>query len=156
MTAIIVSSRAPVWGASVFPVPVTASGEFQVVPPCGGHLVEEACGPLIQEVSSRAPVWGASRATFSGYRKYEFQVVPPCGGHQKHNIYNMIHIVFQVVPPCGGHLGQSLERGFLIRVSSRAPVWGASSVYHFTTRKYLVSSRAPVWGASKSRQVQKM
>ena len=81
MTAIIVSSRAPVWGASVFPVAVTASGEFQVVPPCGGHLVEEACGPLIQEVSSRAPVWGASRIPASLKAVQTFQVVPPCGGH---------------------------------------------------------------------------
>ena len=54
---------------------------FQVVPPCGGHLgaLGEAEGV---EVSSRAPVWGASKAS-------EF----------------VLHF---------------------INVSSRAPVWGAS------------------------------
>ena len=33
-----VSSRAPVWGASFDPPHLTWAGEFQVVPPCGGHL----------------------------------------------------------------------------------------------------------------------
>ena len=33
---------------------------FQVVPPCGGHLVIEAEFRLCIKVSSRAPVWGAS------------------------------------------------------------------------------------------------
>ena len=33
-----VSSRAPVWGASDPPVPARPRSEFQVVPPCGGHL----------------------------------------------------------------------------------------------------------------------
>ena len=33
---------------------------------------------------------------------------------------------FQVVPPCGGHLFSQMILRFPIRVSSRAPVWGAS------------------------------
>ena len=35
--------------------------------------------------------------------------------------------MFQVVPPCGGHPGQYDVVDLLASVSSRAPVWGASS-----------------------------
>ena len=77
--------------------------EFQVVPPCGGHLV--VCVVIaIPRVSSRAPVWGASRRCADTVGAGKFQVVPPCGGHQ-----------------------YLCERNELCTtVSSRAPVWGAS------------------------------
>ena len=35
--------------------------------------------------------------------------------------------MFQVVPPCGGHLGNFAKVLLAEQVSSRAPVWGASS-----------------------------
>ena len=63
MTAIIVSSRAPVWGASSAAPPLDHSvWQFQVVPPCGGHR------PMI-----------STPTRFSW-----FQVVPPCGGHPQY------------------------------------------------------------------------
>ena len=54
-----VSSRAPVWGASL--------------------NLEFFCQPL--KVSSRAPVWGASLEKRYMVGGIKFQVVPPCGGH---------------------------------------------------------------------------
>ena len=55
---------------------------------------------------------------------------------------------FQVVPPCGGHLKHWRIANSLKRVSSRAPVWGASQSSGRYCTPYNVSSRAPVWGAS--------
>ena len=56
----LVSSRAPVWGASFAGIAVK----------------------LLLAVSSRAPVWGASRRFRLPFAASQwFQVVPPCGGH---------------------------------------------------------------------------
>ena len=100
-----VSSRAPVWGASDLQYRLkTPTLQFQVVPPCGGHLFAVCSGPLRIAVSSRAPVWGASS------RDAAVESTEP----------------FQVVPPCGGHRSILQKRDIAIKVSSRAPVWGAS------------------------------
>ena len=57
----LVSSRAPVWGASMEEqVAEALLDEFQVVPPCGGHRVASHVDLFFRPVSSRAPVWGAS------------------------------------------------------------------------------------------------
>ena len=170
-----VSSRAPVWGASWYLMAgsksrlcfkscprvggifgtgsgLTRLSQFQVVPPCGGHLYADGTCEPIEAVSSRAPVWGASPA------------VHAVGG---------LNPVSSRAPVWGA----STTRGAAIRaqqVSSRAPVWGASSAYtpaqrhqsgfkscprvggiskdaHSSTNQKEVSSRAPVWGASSSR-----
>ena len=97
-----VSSRAPVWGASR---PVSRrldDGQFQVVPPCGGHhkyymaisplacfkscprvggiRLLPLCGNL-SGVSSRAPVWGASFALHIVERMAQgFKSCPRVGG----------------------------------------------------------------------------
>ena len=124
-----VSSRAPVWGAS-FSVPCSgACWEFQVVPPCGGHLQIEAI-----------------RYT----RIRSFKSCPRVGGIFLTRKYVNPYKLFQVVPPCGGH--PAVLSGFFvlwILVSSRAPVWGASFLLcFFGFIPFSVSSRAPVWGAS--------
>ena len=57
----IVSSRAPVWGASPTFRANPYCCKFQVVPPCGGHLgIAPPRSASCWNVSSRAPVWGAS------------------------------------------------------------------------------------------------
>ena len=77
-----VSSRAPVWGASV-------NGWLDRAP---------------DDVSSRAPVWGASLFVCNhGWGSFLFQVVPPCGGHRMSVGCPPDVRRFQVVPPCGGH-----------------------------------------------------
>ena len=88
--------------APTMPLAITM---FQVVPPCGGHP------------SHRAAVNAFSR----------FQVVPPCGGISSWPPQSHGWISFQVVPPCGGHLGMPTSIATMRSVSSRAPVWGASS-----------------------------
>ena len=57
--SVFVSSRAPVWGASL--------------------RCDVRDGDL--SVSSRAPVWGASSLEEYLGEDIPFQVVPPCGGH---------------------------------------------------------------------------
>ena len=167
----IVSSRAPVWGASIFWRFLCLIFSFQVVPPCGGHQLRDLtddlylwfqvvppCGghPKIptqppkkrsfkscprvggilknekhdippSSVSSRAPVWGASFLVEKWKTAMKFQVVPPCGGHRRSPLKKSDKEKFQVVPPCGGHLSRELFESTVIPVSSRAPVWGASS-----------------------------
>ena len=59
-TRTLVSSRAPVWGASFFAPSRGHPYKFQVVPPCGGHPADVGFVFAGSSVSSRAPVWGAS------------------------------------------------------------------------------------------------
>ena len=145
----LVSSRAPVWGASGV---------------CGGCCGEgwsfKSC-PRVGGIP-----WEANRSRREG----RFQVVPPCGGHRSYESSLYPLISFQVVPPCGGHLQSIMSktnyRSFkscprvggiggrccfwpVCIVSSRAPVWGASTEPSRVGALGRVSSRAPVWGASR-------
>ena len=52
--------------------------------------------------------------------------MPPCGGHPARDFLNVFECWFQVVPPCGGHQAYALQACLAGKVSSRAPVWGAS------------------------------
>ena len=96
------------------------------MPPCGGH---------------RGSIDSANA-------KAEFQVVPPCGGHRSRSCCRCCRpCCFKSCPRVGGiGFGQAVLAGGF--VSSRAPVWGASSQYGCILLKQKVSSRAPVWGAS--------
>ena len=104
----------------------TAAVTFQVVPPCGGHQGNTHPKARALGVSSRAPVWGASREEDDFDEVEEFQVVPPCGGHPRRGVPPGGRHGFQVVPPCGGHRNRPSVPPSSQRVSSRAPVWGAS------------------------------
>ena len=99
----IVSSRAPVWGASdchdsssflfMFQVVPPCGGHhisalrfmsicvFQVVPPCGGHRGQIWCCLPITSFKSCPRVGGISSLATVGRAQSGFQVVPPCGGH---------------------------------------------------------------------------
>ena len=169
----IVSSRAPVWGASVATDPNWEIREVSSRAPVWGASFVILMRPSLSKVSSRAPVWGASFSVPCSGACWEFQVVPPCGGHLQIEAIRYTRIrsfkscprvggifltrkyvnpykLFQVVPPCGGH--PAVLSGFFvlwILVSSRAPVWGASFLLcFFGFIPFSVSSRAPVWGAS--------
>ena len=145
---------------------------FQVVPPCGGHLSLGRCSPRSRSVSSRAPVWGASLPQAGwNWRHLRFKSCPRVGGIPGGFRILRLDIQFQVVPPCGGHQRWELYRKAAAEVSSRAPVWGASSwarrqrivdsfqvvppcgghreKFQSSLFAQFVSSRAPVWGASK-------
>ena len=123
----VVSSRAPVWGAS----PARKS---------------MSCAT---NVSSRAPVWGASTRSFSPLREKKFQVVPPCGGHHLFAPLSSLQWVVSSRAPVWGASHAAARVPKFSLVSSRAPVWGASwLVKHQEMLFPKVSSRAPVWGAS--------
>ena len=142
-----VSSRAPVWGASVEQLQRENELLFQVVPPCGGHLEHD-------------------EIIVAGKK---FQVVPPCGGHLLPVGDHLHQNGFKSCPRVGGIHGVrkllqgdgvssrapvwgasavSVMFGIVEEVSSRAPVWGASAIRRASSIRFLVSSRAPVWGAS--------
>ena len=168
-----VSSRAPVWGASR---PVSRrldDGQFQVVPPCGGHppTVLGRKSPIrcfkscprvggIQKPSHkrRQPpgfkscprVGGIALISSVPSRLAVFQVVPPCGGHQLVAAVFTFISSFKSCPRVGGIL-DLLSQDLRTRVSSRAPVWGASGAILPRVPLREVSSRAPVWGASQAR-----
>ena len=127
----VVSSRAPVWGAS----PARKS---------------MSCAT---NVSSRAPVWGASTRSFSPLREKKFQVVPPCGGHHLFAPLSSLQWVVSSRAPVWGASHAAARVPKFSLVSSRAPVWGASwLVKHQEMLFPKVSSRAPVWGASWRRR----
>ncbi len=134
-----VSSRAPVWGASLLGLAgVVLIVGFKSCPRVGGILHSDGLLELDGRVSSRAPVWGASASPTRARPTCSFQVVPPCGGHQEVEEAKLERLkvssrapvwgasrpgsiwqswaTFQVVPPCGGHheaaLAQVLADGF--------------------------------------------
>ena len=104
-----VSSRAPVWGASPRATVINVETQFQVVPPCGGHL--------------------SNIFTTAGARG--FKSCPRVGGIFFVLCITLLLAKFQVVPPCGGHPCQGGPSRISNPVSSRAPVWGASQVLQF-------------------------
>ena len=76
--------------------------------------------------------------------------MPPCGGHPVDDAITEIADGFKSCPRVGGiALPYAVSRD--AKVSSRAPVWGASNEDGDAYRKTVVSSRAPVWGASIQR-----
>ncbi len=123
----VVSSRAPVWGASIIISFTGNTTVFQVVPPCGGHRLVPTVCIRREPVSSRAPVWGASHmGWFCFLIVLSFKSCPRVGGIQNRITHRCHHLGFQVVPPCGGHRRCNVDSAHQHLVSSRAPVWGAS------------------------------
>ena len=123
---------------------------FQVVPPCGGHLLPvgdhlhqngfKSCprvgGILAKVINSEdfllcfkscPRVGGISFAQTFPQEGGCFKSCPRVGGI-KDRANRLLPCVFQVVPPCGGHQALQALHELLIDVSSRAPVWGASFV----------------------------
>ena len=98
---------------------------FQVVPPCGGHLLI-----LIWMLT----IWS-------------FKSCPRVGGIKMKFKLSQLHKSFQVVPPCGGHLNMlpmwSMDTGF-----KSCPRVGGIFQRKNLKMNWVVSSRAPVWGAS--------
>ena len=125
--SILVSSRAPVWGASTICEGLQSSWRFQVVPPCGGH-------PAV--------------CFITGISLLMFQVVPPCGGHLVEALRVIVPVVVSSRAPVWGASRRKRGHGARRPVSSRAPVWGASGRLRLFCPGADVSSRAPVWGAS--------
>ena len=98
----IVSSRAPVWGASVATDPNWEIREVSSRAPVWGASFVILMRPSLSKVSSRAPVWGASEAASTVISARVFQVVPPCGGHPSAFLV-AVHVgSFKSCPRVGG------------------------------------------------------
>ena len=121
---------------------------FQVVPPCGGHR-SSLCWRAAQSPFQVVPPCGGHRKR-NGIKKlvWSFQVVPPCGGHLRRPLPSGTPRQFQVVPPCGGHRGLRGARRFPLQFQVVPPCGGHPDVVERVVEGYKVSSRAPVWGAS--------
>ena len=123
----IVSSRAPVWGASgVMTGSRLEMMLFQVVPPCGGHHAGKGAGSRQRQGFKSCPrVGGIGCVRDPVGVEAGFKSCPRVGGILSRLTTGGSRASFQVVPPCGGHLraGHAIPA---IIVSSRAPVWGAS------------------------------
>ena len=170
---LIVSSRAPVWGASNRgQADRVAGGRFKSCPRVGGILIfrrrvtRNSCfkscprvggiGRTVpldlsgEFVSSRAPVWGASnRGQADRVAGGRFKSCPRVGGILIFRRRVTRNSCFKSCPRVGG-IGRTVPLDLSGEfVSSRAPVWGASGGLD-KLGNYLdgVSSRAPVWGAS--------
>ena len=120
---------------------------FQVVPPCGGHLAPALlCGHAA--VSSRAPVWGASAAEhFARDSDGRFKSCPRVGGIPRRQRNGRLLPSFKSCPRVGGIVNEGAENqrdpGF-----KSCPRVGGICIPNEGTAYLLVSSRAPVWGAS--------
>ena len=102
---ILVSSRAPVWGASTEDTNhALRQSRFKSCPRVGG-------------------IYGGEKGPGFGYC---FKSCPRVGGILPLSQLPQAPKEFQVVPPCGGHLKTPLSLAEVQIVSSRAPVWGAS------------------------------
>ena len=102
--------------------------KFQVVPPCGGHPIPIGFSWMVAVSFKSCPrVGGIHPIEQKEQKPAPFQVVPPCGGHPLSFDNDGLINMFQVVPPCGGHRWNNGLQRYPNKVSSRAPVWGASS-----------------------------
>ena len=132
-----VSSRAPVWGASL----PKSSSVF------GGGTV-----------SSRAPVWGASNSWMLWSSKsIGFKSCPRVGGIRGMITVSPAMAMFQVVPPCGGHRVETGKGAGERSFKSCPRVGGITSWYPFVfmiMRFQVVppcgGHQAKLWNTTKS------
>ena len=124
-----VSSRAPVWGASRGKqTDPEGKGGFKSCPRVGGIRRVRHSSGLPKSFKSCPRVGGIRRKSRSFDLSQCFKSCPRVGGIIAAALFvPSIANLFQVVPPCGGHL-LFLPYAAHFRVSSRAPVWGASTV----------------------------
>ena len=122
-----VSSRAPVWGASVSrPGACSLLPGFKSCPRVGGIAGLQAPQPVGIGFKSCPRVGGIKHPRPGPFGICGFKSCPRVGGILVPDGRIKVEALFQVVPPCGGHLRDWERIDPLVPVSSRAPVWGAS------------------------------
>ena len=120
-----VSSRAPVWGASFLPGKAARSTDVSSGAPVWG-----ASSPFTEpvrrsDVSSRAPVWGASEDEAALAQVLAVSSRAPVWGASRREPIRHQAGRFKSCPRVGGIAGFGVKSE-IVWVSSRAPVWGAS------------------------------
>ena len=121
-----VSSRAPVWGASLFCAQLMPLNGFQVVPPCGGHPPPPPPRRSGSSFKSCPRVGGIRSCQRSQWYQRCFKSCPRVGGIFELDSDFWGSNGFKSCPRVGGIHLPPPPFGF-IKVSSRAPVWGAST-----------------------------
>ena len=121
-----VSSRAPVWGASLFSAQLMPLNGFQVVPPCGGHPPPPPPRRSGSSFKSCPRVGGIRSCQRSQWYQRCFKSCPRVGGIFELDSDFWGSNGFKSCPRVGGIHLPPPPFGF-IKVSSRAPVWGAST-----------------------------
>ena len=145
-----VSSRAPVWGASLRGAALDCAAEVSSRAPVWGASSVVVADEWADPVSSRAPVWGASASIGSTLTNVlcfkscprvggiicmigrwrggasSFKSCPRVGGIGKRIGGCIGYGSFKSCPRVGGILDSCSGRSRMTAVSSRAPVWGAS------------------------------
>ena len=118
------------------------------MPPCGGHLkVDPETGAIIG-FKSCPRVGGIAYHNQHKAKQEGFKSCPRVGGIGIRGLFCAGGRSFKSCPRVGG-IRRGKHRGALVgKVSSRAPVWGASPTSPPSRFSRSVSSRAPVWGAS--------
>ena len=144
----VVSSRAPVWGASPISFPGWLILLFQVVPPCGGHPGRVSLWNDIVKVSSRAPVWGASQRHSKFALSSRVSSRAPVWGASRNHTKHFLHQKVSSRAPVWGASGKSACFGRTCCSFKSCPRVGGICSGSAKTEKLKVSSRAPVWGAS--------
>ena len=119
-----VSIHAPVWGATMPPVPFIKLSMFQSTHPCGVRL-KTITNKTTPKVSIHAPVWGATHAPTKQSMVYSFNPRTRVGCD------------------CS-----AIHCRLLTKVSIHAPVWGATRQRVQFVNNVHVSIHAPVWGAT--------
>ena len=144
-----VSSRAPVWGASLFrQILVCQHKSFKSCPRVGG-ILRQLFKISHRQVSSRAPVWGASGDGVQYRRDHRsFKSCPRVGGIAFRPAPLRMPFGFKSCPRVGGI--PNLKGAVQTMESFKScPRVGGILLYGFFKLQSQVSSRAPVWGASR-------
>ncbi len=195
----LVSTHAPVWGATNGVIGSDASNRwFQPTLPCGERRNARAIGSAAARFNPRSRVGSDSQRTFQLLPAAQFQPTLPCGerrapaatpsapdcfnprsrvGSDVQSVLVPVSaIAFQPTLPCGERRRVRDRDGGERRVSTHAPVWGATArpvrrgvrpvrfnprsrvgsddvVIHPRAAAAEVSTHAPVWGATGASMV---
>ena len=165
-----VSIRAPAWGATHLRLQKIRRLVVSIRAPAWGATFDFQRQPAVHEVSIRAPAWGATRLPPACTRARKFQFALPRGERRTTYKQTKDYVLFQFALPRGERRGYfaslivdagfqfALPRGerregddafrARIRVSIRAPAWGATIHDVRKLSIHRVSIRAPAWEAT--------
>ena len=169
----VVSTHAPLWGATRCSMHLGLRfSRFNPRAPMGRDRSPSDGRSSSSVVSTHAPLWGATiRWPFPSTAMW-FQPTRPYGARRRGRASSCWRPCFNPRAPMGRDRGQAPsrlrarvsthaplwgatqrggERGEPAPVSTHAPLWGATSLAYFEIRAGNVSTHAPLWGAT-SRQ----
>ena len=168
----VISTHAPLWGATAIPVfgaaetrfqptrpygarqyfrhTFRSNARFQPTRPYGARQEVDACRRA-HEISTHAPLWGATacrprwRATLRN-----FNPRAPMGRDRRRAQRRVFRPAFQPTRPYGARPSRSPMTGSTDAISTHAPLWGATArAVEQGAVAFRISTHAPLWGATK-------